>query len=479
MSERPVRVRIAPSPTGDPHVGTAYVGLFNMVFAKKHGGRFVLRIEDTDQVRSTPESEEAILRSLKWAGLEWDEGPDCGGGFGPYRQSERLELYQRHVGDLVASEAAYPCFCDGERLSALRAEQKANKLPLGYDGQCRGMERAEAARRVESGESHVVRLAVPDEGQIQVTDHLRGEITFESAQIDDQVLLKSDGFPTYHLANIVDDHLMEITHVIRAEEWVSSTPKHVLLYEAFGWEAPTFIHLPLLRNLDKSKISKRKNPVSLDYFKAAGFLPEALLNFLGMMGWSMPDDVEQFSVEEMVEAFTWDRMSLSGPVFNLEKLEWLNGMYIRAMEPSVLAARVLEAMAPIERIRTLAPLLQERIQRLDQFLPMAEYFLSSEVDWELETLIPKGMDRKTAYRGIKQLAGEVDALTPWSREGIESLLRDFPDRNSEWSRKHVFTMTRWIVTGRGASPGLFETLEVIGKPLVQDRFRRAMLRLRP
>ena len=479
MTDRPVRVRIAPSPTGDPHVGTAYVGLFNMVFARKHGGRFVLRIEDTDQGRSTPESEAAILRSLAWAGLRWDEGPDCGGDFGPYRQSERLDLYQKHVGDLVTKGAAYPCFCDAERLSALRAEQKANKLPLGYDGHCRGLDPAEAARRASSGESHVIRLAVPDEGQIQVHDHLRGEITFECAQIDDQVLLKSDGFPTYHLANIVDDHLMEITHVIRAEEWVSSTPKHVLLYDAFGWEPPTFIHLPLLRNLDKSKISKRKNPVSLDYFKAAGFLPEALLNFLGMMGWSMPDDVEHFSVEEMIEAFTWDRMSLSGPVFNLEKLEWLNGMYIRAMAPAELAARVLSEVAPAERLRTIAPLLQERIQRIDQFLPMAAYFLTADVDWELEELIPKGLDRKTAHRGVKQLAAEIDALTPWSREGIEALLRGFPDANPDWSRKHVFMLTRLIATGRGASPGLFETLEVIGKPLVQDRFRRAMLKLRP
>jgi glutamyl-tRNA synthetase len=479
MTERSVRVRIAPSPTGDPHVGTAYVGLFNMVFAKKHGGRFVLRIEDTDQVRSTPESEAAILRSLSWVGLEWDEGPDCGGDFGPYRQSERLHLYQKHVGDLVAAGAAYPCFCDGERLAEVRAEQKANKSPMGYDGRCRRLDAADAAKRVSSGESHVIRLAVPDEGQIQVQDHLRGEITFECAQIDDQVLLKSDGFPTYHLANIVDDHLMEITHVIRAEEWVSSTPKHVLLYDAFGWEPPTFIHLPLLRNLDKSKISKRKNPVSLDYFQAAGFLPETLLNFLGMMGWSMPDDVEHFSVEEMIEAFTWGRMSLSGPVFNLEKLEWLNGVYIRAMEPSELAERVLDAMVPAARLVAIAPLLQERIQRIDQFLPMASYFLTSEVDWELDELIPEGMDRKIAYRGVKQLAGEIDALQPWSRDGIEALLRGFPDANTDWTRKHVFMLTRLIATGRGASPGLFETLEVIGKPLVQDRFRRAMLRLRP
>jgi glutamyl-tRNA synthetase len=324
-----VCTRIAPSPTGDPHVGTAYVALFNYALAKKHGGRFVLRIEDTDRQRSNVESEEMIYEALRWLGLEWDEGPDKGGPQGPYRQSERSEIYREHVEQLVASGDAYPCFCTRERLEELRAHQKAEKLQFGYDGLCRSIPPEEAAARRAAGEEHVIRLAMPDRGDVTITDELRGPITFDWGQIDDQVLLKSDGFPTYHLANVVDDHLMGITHIIRAEEWISSLPKHVRLYEAFGWAPPVFCHLPLLRNADKSKISKRKNPVSLNHYRRAGYLPEAVLNYLALMGWTMPDERELFGLDEFVEAFTLDRISLGGPVFDVEKLTWLNGKVIR------------------------------------------------------------------------------------------------------------------------------------------------------
>src|SRR5512147_1603360 len=327
-----VRTRIAPSPTGDPHVGTAYVALFNYALARRHGGRFILRIEDTDRERSSAASETMIFEALRWLGLQWDEGPDVGGPHGPYRQSERTAVYREHADRLVERGAAYPCFCTRERLDALREEQKAKKLNFGYDGLCRAVDRDEAARRRASGESCVVRLAMPAEGETVVNDLLRGEVRFDNAQVDDQVLLKSDGFPTYHLANVVDDHLMGITHVIRAEEWLSSTPKHVELYKAFGWQAPEWIHMPLLRNADKSKISKRKNPVSLDYYRAAGFLPEALLNYLGTMGWSIAGDREKFSLAEMIEAFTFDRLRLGGPVFDLVKLAAMNADYLRALD---------------------------------------------------------------------------------------------------------------------------------------------------
>ncbi|MBN2582283.1 MAG: glutamate--tRNA ligase, partial [Planctomycetes bacterium] len=269
-TDRPVRVRIAPSPTGDPHVGTAYIALFNLCFARRSGGKFVLRIEDTDQTRSTPESEQAIFDALHWLGLDYDEGPDAGGPLGPYRQSERLDIYRREVQKLLDSGHAYYCFCTAERLAEVRAGQQERKEKIGYDGHCRTISLAEAEKRAAAGEPHVVRLAVPPEGETTFHDQLRGPITFQNSTIDDQVLLKSDRFPTYHLANVVDDHLMEITHVCRAEEWITSTPKHVLLYDAFGWQFPEFVHMPLLRNQDRSKISKRKNPTSLNWYREQG-----------------------------------------------------------------------------------------------------------------------------------------------------------------------------------------------------------------
>jgi len=460
-------------------VGTAYVGLFNMVFAHKHGGKFVLRIEDTDQTRSTQESEDAILRSLKWVGLNWDEGPDVGGDYGPYRQSERTEHYQKHAWDLVEKGAAYPCFCTPDILAAMREEQKKNKEDLRYNGRCRALDQQEAIARAKAGETHVIRLKVDREQTTLIPDRLRGEIKYENTQIDDQVLLKSDGFPTYHLANVVDDHLMEITHVIRAEEWIPSTPKHIMLYAAFGWEPPEWIHLPLLRNLDKSKISKRKNPVSLDFFQKAGFLPEALLNFLGMMGWSMPDESEKFTVEQMMEAFTWDRMGLAGPVFNVEKLEWLNGVYIRDMESRALAERIREEMLPLDQLEAIVPLLQERIKRIDEFLPSATYFLTSEVNWTVDELIPKNMDKKTVYRLVKALSLEMDQLVSWTAEPIKESIRAFIEEQEGWKKKDIYMLIRTILTGRAATPPLFETMEVIGKPLCRDRLRRATLLLRP
>src|SRR5881296_1538183 len=335
-----VRTRIAPSPTGDPHVGTAYVALFNYAWARRNGGQFVLRIEDTDRQRSHPSSERMIFEALRWLGLSWDEGPDVGGPHGPYRQSERTEIYRQHAEELLRRGGAYLCFCTPERLEALRAEQREKKLPSGYDGRCRSLPPEEARRRRAAGEAHVVRLAMPSEDSMVVADLLRGDIRFERPQMDDQVLLKSDGYPTYHLANVVDDHLMRITHVIRAEEWLSSTPKHVLLYQAFGWEPPVFMHMPLLRNADRSKISKRKNPVSLEFYERQGYLPEALLNFLALMGWSMSDDREVFRIDEMIEEFSFARVNLGGPVFDLQKLEWLNGVYIRQLPPEALTQRL-------------------------------------------------------------------------------------------------------------------------------------------
>ncbi|NWG00983.1 MAG: glutamate--tRNA ligase [Thermoanaerobaculaceae bacterium] len=474
-----VRTRIAPSPTGDPHVGTAYVALFNYAWARKNGGQFILRIEDTDRERSNPASERMIFDSLHWLGLSWDEGPDVGGPHAPYRQSERSAVYRQHVEALVASGAAYPCFCTKERLDALREEQRARKAPvMGYDRHCRAIAPSEAARRRAAGEPHVIRLAMPTEGETVAHDLLRGEVAFDNALIDDQVLLKSDGFPTYHLANVVDDHLMGITHVIRAEEWISSLPKHVQLYRAFGWELPTFCHLPLLRNADRSKISKRKNPVSLEYYRRAGFLPETMLNYLALMGWIMPDgETEEFTLEEFIANLTLERITLGGPVFDLAKLTWLNGRYIRRLPPAEVLARLrgwLLADAYLERV---VELVHERFDTLEQFMAYAQFFFVGEVDYDAEArgkLVAKKRSAAETAAALDRLLEEVlDPLLEWEAPRLEERLRAFAEALG-WKPGDLFMPVRVAVTGRAATPPLFETMAVLGKELCRRRLRRAI-----
>src|SRR3984885_2668805 len=397
-SEVPIRVRIAPSPTGDPHVGTAYIGLINYIYARQRGGKFVLRIEDTDRARFVATSEQEIFNSLRWLDITWDEGPDVGGPYGPYRQSERTELYREHCELLLANGTAYRCFCTAEELEAARKQQMAAKLPPRYSGTCRHLNIETIEANLAAGKPFVVRMAVPPHAGDATTsttfrDELRGDITFEHNNVDDQVLMKSDGFPTYHLANVVDDHLMQITDVIRAEEWISSTPKHVLLYKAFGWDIPRFWHMPLLRNIDKSKISKRKNPVSLIYYRESGFLPQALLNFLGLMGGGMAQPTEQeivskglnvkegdiFSLAEMLEKFDFQRISLGGPVFDLTKLKWMNGEYLRALPPEAFFDALRATIFSDDYLRRIAPLVQTRIETLAQFGDMTSFFFSDNV----------------------------------------------------------------------------------------------------
>ncbi len=471
-----VRTRIAPSPTGDPHVGTAYVALFNYAFARQSGGSFILRIEDTDRQRSSAASERMIFASLAWLGLSWDEGPDVGGPHGPYRQSERSEIYRRHAEMLVASGHAYPCFCDRERLAALRERQREAKGALGYDGHCRRLDRDEAAARRPAGEEHVIRLAMPSEGTLEVRDLLRGVISFDAAQLDDQVLMKSDGFPTYHLANVVDDHLMEISHVIRAEEWISSLPKHVRLYQAFGWELPVFCHLPLLRNADKSKISKRKNPVSITYYQRAGFLPEALLNYLALMGWTMPDEREEFTVAELVEHFTLERISLGGPVFDLDKLAWLNGRYLRGLSPEELLARLKRGPLGDDYLLQVLPLVQERIDRLEDFVAYAAFFFTGDVSYDEEARKKLVAKKKTAAETAAILAdlveGVVDPALEWTAALLEERTQAFLAERG-LSAKEVYMPVRVAVTGRAATPPLFETMAVLGKEVCRRRLRAA------
>jgi glutamyl-tRNA synthetase len=476
-----VRTRIAPSPTGDPHVGTAYVALFNYALARQTGGSFVLRIEDTDQQRSTAASEKQILAALSWLGLEWNEGPDVGGEVGPYRQSERTEIYREHVKELVTKGAAYPCFCTRERLDELRAEQKAAKGRFGYDRCCRSIDPQEALRRVEGGEEHVIRLAMPTDGETVAHDLLRGDIVIANDQVDDQVLLKSDGHPTYHLANVVDDHLMGITHVIRAEEWISSLPKHVQLYRAFGWELPTFCHLPLLRNADTSKISKRKNPVSLDHYRQAGILPEALLNYLALMGWTMPDERDQFTLSEFIAKFRLEDISLGGPVFDLDKLNWLNGKYIRDLSPAGLLERLRGTVLSDDYLLAILPLVQERIDTLADFVPYANFFFVGDVRYE-DTALPKltakdHTPQQTAKAFQTLLEDHLDTILEWNAANIEAAMRAFCEAGG-WTPKGLFMPIRIAVTGRTATPPLFETMEVLGKARSRWRLRRAVETLR-
>ena len=476
-----VRTRIAPSPTGDPHVGTAYVALFNYALARKNNGSFVLRIEDTDRARSSAASEGMILDALSWLGLEWDEGPDVGGPHGPYRQSERTEIYREHVEMLVASGAAYPCFCSRERLEAVRAEQKAAKAGLGYDRHCRALDPEEARRRREAGESYVIRLAMPTEGENVSEDLLRGEISIANSQVDDQVLLKSDGHPTYHLANVVDDHLMGITHVVRAEEWISSLPKHTQLYRAFGWTIPVFCHLPLLRNADRSKISKRKNPVSVEHYREAGVLPEALLNYLALMGWTMPDERDQFTLEEFVEHFRLEDISLGEPVFDLQKLVWLNGKYIRDLPLDGLFERLRSGVLSDDYLLQILPLVQERIDTLADFVGYAEFFFVGEVDYQttaLPKLVAKGRTGPQTAKALRVLLEEhLDPLLDWTAGNVEEALRAFCDAN-DWTPKELFMPVRVALTGRTATPPLFETMGVLGKQRCRRRLRGAIEVLR-
>jgi glutamyl-tRNA synthetase len=486
---RPPRVRIAPSPTGDPHVGTAYIALFNYCFARSHKsghGKFILRIEDTDRTRSTLDSELAILRSLRWVGLTWDEGPDVGGPHAPYRQSERSEHYARHAEQLlqnatrdadgVVQTGAYLCFCTAARLAELREQQKKLKQNAGYDRLCRRLPQGEAMARRTAGEPCVVRLAMPTSGETEFQDGLRGKLTFDNATIDDQVLLKTDGMPTYHLANVVDDHLMEITHVIRAEEWISSTPKHVVLYRYFGWQAPEFIHMPLLRNADKSKISKRKNPVSLDYYREAGFLPEALLNFLGLMGWSFGEDREKFTLAEMIERFTFDRISLGGPVFDLVKLEDLNAQYLRELSDGDLWRRLQAWMFHDEYIGKVVPLVHERLRRLSDFARDTVYFLGEPMEYDVAQLLPKGRTAEETAGVLGTLCEKLDESRSWKAEELEPFFRSFCDTAS-WKAKDLFMVIRIAVTGRVNSPPLFTTMETVGRERCRSRLRQAAARL--
>lgn len=474
-----VVTRIAPSPTGDPHVGTAYIGLFNYVFAKQQGGKFILRIEDTDRERYNPDSEARILEMMHWLGLDPDESPTKGGPNGPYRQSERLAIYRRYADMLLEAGHLYRAFETPAELQAIREELRRKGKTPGYDGRARALSKEESDRRAAAGEPFVLRLKIPRQGDIVFVDRLRGEIRIPESEVFDAVMIKSDGYPTYHFANVVDDHLMGVTHVIRAEEWISSTPLHVVLYDAFGWPRPEFIHLPLLRNPDKSKISKRKLDTSVDSYRAQGILPEALLNFLANMGWSMPDGREFFSLDEMIAHFSFERVSLGGPVFDLKKLRYFNAKYLRDLLP---LEQVAERAKPFleaagcrwddeDYLLDVIDVLRPRVETLQDFTQHA-YFFREDFPYEPEA-------RKKLASGqkyLEDLERELGMLEFFDHDAIEEALRDYVQSQAV-KMGEVMMPLRAALSGTLTTPSVTDLCVILGKRRVLARIGRALTEL--
>lgn len=491
MSEqRPVRTRFAPSPTGELHIGSAHTTLFNWLFTRHHGGTVVLRIEDTDRKRLVESSLDSIRVALSWLGIDWDEGPDVGGPYGPYVQSERLALYQEHAQQLVAGGHAYYCYCSSERLEQVRQERQARKLPTGYDRHCRDLSPEEVARKQAEGVTPVVRLKVPPAGQVTVHDLIRGAITVDVRTIEDAVLLKSDGYPTYHLANVVDDHFMAISHILRGEEWIPTAPLHKLLYDAFGWEMPRIAHLMLLLGPDRKKLSKRHGSASLLEFRDNGILPEALLNYLVIIGWSWDDKTEIFAKAELIEKFDLDRVKASAAIFDHQKLEWLNGYYInhiltieeladRALPwlaaAGLVSAGVLEPGHP-DRDYLLAVLAleKERIKRLSDVPDMTEYFFLPAVVYSYDLLVSKKqkLTREQVLAALARLSETLAAGNVADEAATEARLNALVE-DLDLKRGQLFMLLRAAVTGRTVSPGLFETLRVLGQERVLLRVTAA------
>ncbi len=482
-----VRVRFAPSPTGIPHVGNIRTALFNWLFARHYKGSFILRIEDTDVTRKVEGAAEAILDSLTWLGLDWDEGPGVGGDYGPYFQSQRLEIYQDVAKRLVEGGYAYFCYCSPQRLEEMRREQTKRKQPPGYDRRCRDLTEKERAAFEAQGITPVVRFRMPLEGQIKFQDLIRGEVFFEAATLDDFVLLKSDGYPTYHLANVIDDHLMKISHVLRADEWLSSTPRHIPLYGALGYEPPLFAHLPMILGSDRAKLSKRHGATSVMEYQKQGYLPDAVVNFLALLGWSLDDKTDIISREELVANFSLDRVGKTGAIFNHEKLAWMNGVYIRKLSTEDMVQQAmpfLEADLPKEvkrpispdYFRQIVPLLQERVRVLGEVSELADFFFVEELDYNVELLQKKGMDKAGAIAALEVSRERLEAC-PFDAASLEDLLRPLA---AELGLKTgaLFGLLRVAVTGRTAAPPLFQTMTVLGKERCLKRIEAALGKLK-
>lgn len=459
-----IRTRIAPSPTGeDIHIGNLYTAYLNWAFAKKNNGKFIVRIEDTDRTRFVEGAEEKILSTLTAYGVNPDESVQVDGEYGPYRQSERLEIYKKYSDELIAKGKAYFCICSKDRLVEVREKMKGNKQIPKYDKYCLNKQE-EVKKKIEAGAECVVRLNVPENQEVIFEDLIRGEIKINTDNLDDQILIKSDGFPTYHMAVVVDDYLMKISHIIRAEEWISSTPKHVLLYQAFGWELPIFAHLPILRNPDKSKLSKRKNPVWASWYLSQGFLPKAVLNYLALMGWSHPEGKEIFDKEEFVKEFTLERVQPVGPVFDIKKLEWMNGQYIMKMENSDLGFMIHEMFKDKHLdekiVEKSIPLVRERMKTLKDYWTIAAFLFERPITYEQDYVDSKEL--------IQKVADAVSAVPEWKAEQIGIAMQDLATAENIPFGK-FFMMIRVLISGKKITPPLNDSMEILGKEECVER----------
>ncbi|UCG10828.1 MAG: glutamate--tRNA ligase [Dehalococcoidia bacterium] len=483
----PVRVRFAPSPTGFPHVGNIRTALFNWLYARHYKGKFIVRIEDTDVTRKVEGAIEALLDSLKWLGMDWDEGPEVGGKYAPYFQSQRLDIYREMAERLIVQESAYYCYCSSQRLEEMRAEQIKRKQPPGYDRRCRDLTPEERSAKEKEDITPVVRFKTPLSSQTGFRDLIRGEVVFDNSTLDDFVLLKSDGYPTYHLASVVDDHLMAISHVLRAEEWLSSAPRHRLLYQAFGFEPPQFAHLPMILGADRAKLSKRHGAVSITEYKELGYLPETMVNFLALLGWSLDDRTELISRQELVANFSLERVSQTAAIFNQEKLNWMNGVYIRSLSVEDFAERALPFLdkgLPAEVRRPLAkkyvgeimPLIQERAKTLAEVIGLSQFFFIEDLDYDTSLLISKGMDREAALKALAKSLASLNKREAFDAESLEGVLRPLA---AELGLKtgQLFGTLRVAVTGETAAPPLFQTMAVLGKERCLKRIEAAQNKL--
>jgi len=478
VPEAAVRVRFAPSPTGYPHLGNIRTALFNWAFARHTNGVFILRIEDTDVARLVEGATDVILESLRWLGLDWDEGP--------YFQSQRLELYREAADRLLKNDFAYHCYCSPQRLESMRQEQMKRKQPPGYDRRCRNLTQKQKAEMEASGIIPVLRFKSPLEGQTSFDDLLRGQIIFENSTLDDFVLLKSDGYPTYHLANIVDDHAMAISHILRADEWLSSTPRHVLLYQAMGWQPPQFAHLPMILGTDRSKLSKRHGATAITEYQEQGYLPEAMFNFLVLLGWALDDKTELLTRDEIVKHFSLERISKTAAVFNRDKLDWMNGVYLRGLSLEEFVQRAmpfLEKNLPAEisrpldigYIHQLGPLVQERARTLAEVPQLSEFFFVDDLEYDTKLLLGK-IDKAEAIKSLQASVAKMEGLSEWDAASLEAVFRPLAEE-LKLKTSVFFGLLRVAVTGRTAAPPLFQTMEVLGKERCLKRLKAALGKL--
>ncbi|MBU2535765.1 MAG: glutamate--tRNA ligase [Chloroflexi bacterium] len=484
---KPVRVRFAPSPTGFPHVGNIRTALFNWLYARHTGGTFIVRIEDTDVARKVEGALDVILDGLRWLGLDWDEGPEVGGKYGPYFQSQRLELYREAAQRLVKQGDAYQCYCSQERLAEIRTEQRKRKQSIGYDRRCRNLSDEERKRKEAEEITPVVRFKMPLEGQTGFNDVIWGDVVVENSTLDDYVLLKSDGYPTYHLANVVDDHLMEISHVLRAEEWLPSVPRHKRLYEALGYEMPQLAHLPMILGPDRSKLSKRHGAVSITEYHERGYLPEAMVNFLALLGWSLDDKTDIISRDELIKNFSLERVSKTAAIFNHEKLDWMNGVFLRELSYEELSQKIMPFLEnglpegvkrPVskEYVSRIVPLIRERINTLAEAATYADFFFLDELEYDASLLMGKKMTTETTLKALKAAQEKLSLLESFDHDSLEGTLRPLAE---ELGLKvgQLFSPLRVAITGRTAAPPLFETMAVLGKERCLKRLRVAVGKL--